>query len=86
MNLNKCVSGKRVFESYDIALEALIQHHIMNDYKKGEGPINVYECQDCGHWHFTSREPAHSLFEDDDTIKRISLARRANYWEKNLKY
>lgn len=81
----RCSSGKRAFDSVVLAEEALIQHHIMNDYKIGEGPINVYECQECGNWHFTSKGPESELFNDPDVIKRINVERRAFLWEQKLR-
>ncbi len=85
MRNTRCSSGKRSFDTYDLAIEALIQHHIINEYRKGEGPINVYECNECGNWHFTSKGEVNPLFEDDATQRRIKNERRANYWERHLR-
>ncbi|WP_420578471.1 hypothetical protein [Ekhidna sp.] len=81
----KCSSGKRSFDSHTLAEEALIQHHIRNDYQKGQGPLNVYECQECGNWHFTSQGPEHELFGDPEMVKRIESERRAFLWERRLR-
>ncbi|MEM6812877.1 MAG: hypothetical protein AAF600_00625 [Bacteroidota bacterium] len=85
MKTYKCVSGKRIYETVEIAEEALIQHHIVNEYKTGEGPINVYKCHDCGNWHFTSKGEPNSIFDNKEMILRIKNERRANYWERHLK-
>jgi len=82
----QCSSGKKgCFERESLALEALVQNHIMNDYSVDEGPINVYQCDECDYWHFTSREPKNAILEDPDTLKRIKKERRANYWERKLR-
>ncbi|WP_424961053.1 hypothetical protein [Ekhidna sp.] len=81
----RCSSGKRAFDSVALAEEALIQHHIRNDYKKGEGPINVYECRECGNWHFTSKGTEHELFNDKKIVKRIEGERRAFLWEQKFR-
>ncbi|MEQ6168584.1 MULTISPECIES: hypothetical protein [unclassified Ekhidna] len=81
----KCSSGKRAFDSVALAEEALIQHHIRNDYKKGEGPINIYECKECGNWHFTSKGIEHELFNDQEIVRRIESERRAFLWEQKLR-
>lgn len=85
MKIDKCISGKRVYETLEIAEEALVQHHIVNEYKAGEGPINVYKCQDCGRWHFTSKGKPNSIFDDNEVKLRIKNERRANYWERHLR-
>ena len=80
-----CSTGKRMFLSEGLAEEALIQNHIRNDYRPGEGPTNIYECAICGAWHFTSKNAIHPLLEDPDVIKRIETERRAYLWEQRLK-
>jgi hypothetical protein len=82
---NNCSSGKRAFESKFLAEEGLIQHHIRNDFKKGEGPINVYECMKCGNWHFTSKGSEHELFEDESIVKRIQSDRLGYLWERKIR-
>lgn len=83
--LNKCISGKRSFENEAIAVEGLIQHHVINDYPAGQGPINVYQCEHCGMWHFTSKGPKNAVFDEPEIADRIKKERRANYWERKLK-
>ncbi|MCP4457263.1 MAG: hypothetical protein GY816_04435 [Cytophagales bacterium] len=81
----RCSSGKTSFESKELAEEALIQNHIRSNHRKGSGPQNVYECQDCGEWHFTSRPPASELFSDKDILNRMDLERRSYDWERKVK-
>ena len=80
----KCTSGKRCFDTEKIAQEALIQHHIINDYPSNQGPRSVYQCEDCGVWHFTSKCNV-SLLNDPDVIQRIKKERVANEWERKLR-
>lgn len=81
----KCVTGKTIFESKELAEEALIQNHIRNNHRKGSGPINVYECRDCLNWHFTSKGESSGLLEDPIVISRITSEQRAIDWEYKLK-
>lgn len=81
----KCSSGKRAYSNLVLAKETLIQHHIRNNYKRGEGPINVYECQECGNWHFTSKGAENEIFEDQEVMARIESERRAFLWEQKLR-
>lgn len=85
MHMNNCISGKRVFYSEDLAREALIQHHIVNDYTHTMGPINVYLCEDCGNWHFTSKGEKNELFDDEEMVEYIKRERRAWQWEKGMR-
>ena len=84
-NRMTCVTGKRILETEALAEEALVQHHIINVYRAGEGPRNIYVCEDCGYWHFTSKGDAHALFADERVTKRIEQERIANQWERKLK-
>jgi len=79
-----CVTGKRCFEDESIALEALIQHHIINNYPIDQGPKTIYQCSDCGAWHFTSKGEKHEVLLDEKTLRRIKRERQANYWERKL--
>lgn len=82
---HSCVSGKRTFESEELALDALVQNHIRNEYRKGQGPINVYNCADCGWWHFTSKGEVNALLKDESVQKKIAEERRAFFWEQYMK-
>ena len=76
----KCISGKNGYASRQLAEEALIQHHIRKSHRPGSGPINVYECVDCGEWHFTSQGPIADFFNDREVIERIKREQRALDW------
>ncbi len=80
-----CRTGKRCFETEAIAEEALIQNHIVNHYQGQEGPKTIYQCDECGNWHFTSRGQFHPLFEDEEVVDRIKRERLANSWERHLR-
>lgn len=82
----KCATGKRVFESEALAEEALIQNHVRNDYsRQTNGPTNIYQCRDCGFWHFTSKGGLHPMFEDEGVQERIKRERAAYHWEQRLR-
>ena len=83
--MSGCSSGKRTFETESLAVEALIQNHIINNYRANEGPVNVYECPECGYWHFTSKSARHSLFDDPEIMKTIAREKQAHNWERGLK-
>ncbi|MEQ9467884.1 MAG: hypothetical protein RLN88_10770 [Ekhidna sp.] len=82
---SRCISGKLSFAVESLAIEALIQNHIRNSYRDGQGPVNIYLCEDCGEWHFTSKGSKHHLLNDPEVRERIDSERRAYEWEQRLK-
>jgi hypothetical protein len=82
---NRCTSGKRVYETREDAVEALLSARTRFDYREGNGPISVYQCDECGLFHLTSRGPMNEQLRkslDDGSIDR---QRRAQNWEDRLK-
>lgn len=84
--MNGCVTGKRIYDSEQIALEALIDMRGKNNYRINSGPINVYQCDDCGLWHFTSKGAIHPSLQTEETQKRISSQNEAEFWERKLRF
>ena len=80
-----CPTGKTSFDSEELAVEALIQNHVRNAHRSGAGPRNVYECAECGCWHFTSKGADHTLFDDPEIIDRIQKESRALEWERKFR-
>lgn len=81
----KCVSGKNGYSSFESAKEALVQHHIVYNHRQGGGPTNIYECSDCGQWHFTSSGNKANLLESPEIKARIERERRAKEWEQKFR-
>ena len=81
----KCLSGKISYYSLEIAIEALIQNRIRNHHSDDRGPVNVYECKDCGNFHFTSKGPKCNELQSDENLKRIKSEQQAHYWEGKFK-
>ncbi|WP_421869960.1 hypothetical protein [Marinoscillum sp.] len=82
----KCSTGKRIYDTEREAIDALIDLRARNNYRKGSGPINVYQCEDCGQWHFTSKGPEHELLGLETVQKKIADDREALYWERKLRF
>lgn len=81
--MSDCVTGKVVYTDEALAIEALIQYHIRNGREVG-GPTNVYRCEDCGSWHFTS-QGKHESLENTEIKKYIEKERLAYYWERKTR-
>jgi hypothetical protein len=83
--MKKCPSGKVIYFSQTLAEDALLEAWIRNHYTKGQGPVNVYQCEDCGNFHLTSKgEMNHQLKQSIDN-GQIERSRRAYYLENKLR-
>jgi len=83
--MKKCVTGKRVYHSEQLAEDALIEAHIHFNYSEGGGPVAVYQCEDCGEYHLTSRGPMSAQLSkklSDGTIKK---QKEADNWQRKFK-
>ncbi|MFY0626228.1 MAG: hypothetical protein JXR07_08040 [Reichenbachiella sp.] len=77
-----CSTGKKSHDTLELAEESLIENHIRFNHPFGSGPINVYQCSECGYFHFTSQGEINPiLVEKAEFIKRQQLARK---WENKL--
>lgn len=80
----KCVSNKKVYPSKEIAEEALFEAHSQFDYKGG-GPIGIYQCEDCGYFHFTSKGPINQKLAELIKEGMLNRTREANQWLHKIK-
>jgi hypothetical protein len=80
----KCVSNKKVYQTAELAEEALIEAHAQFEYKGG-GPIGVYRCEDCGYFHLTSKGDMNSRLAELIKEGKIERAREANHWLHKIK-
>lgn len=76
-----CVTGKVCFETIEKAEEALINNRI----RFKTGPKNIYQCNDCGFYHFTSQGEERSNLSDQETQEHINRERDASHWEDKLR-
>ena len=81
----KCASNKKVFQTAEIAEDALIEAHKQFEYSNGNGPVGVYRCEDCGYYHLTSKGPTNErlviLLKDG----KVNRHREANQWLDRIK-
>ncbi len=83
--MNSCSSGKRGYLSYELAEEALIQAWSNFYYSKGKGPVSIYQCEECGHFHFTSKGEMNRLLAELIKEGKVNRSREANDWERKLR-
>ena len=81
----KCISHKKCYSSQEIAEDALIEARTSFEYAKGNGPIAVYRCDDCGYFHLTSRGEINQRLADSMKTGKIQLQKEANKWLDKMK-
>jgi len=78
----KCQTGKNSYSTKSLAETALIDIRIYRNFPPDQGPQDVYQCEFCGEWHFTSRSIKRNArlqeLIDSGEMKRLQQARR---WE-----
>ena len=79
-----CPTAKRIYLTEGLAEEALIDAHSRNNYA-GSGPIAVYQCEDCGYYHFTSKGKMNEKLAQQLASGKIKLQQEANRWTEKLK-
>jgi hypothetical protein len=72
--MKSCPSHKKMYPSQEVAEEALIEAHTRFEYGKSSGPVAIYQCDDCGQFHFTSQGKMNeklSVLMRDGKLKRL---------------
>jgi len=82
--MRKCPTGKRIYLTESLAEEALIDAHSRHHYA-GTGPIAVYQCEECGYYHFTSKGNMNETLARQITSGKIKRQLEANQWMNKLK-
>lgn len=78
-----CVTHKKMYSSRELAEDALIEARIKFSSSQG-GPIAVYKCEDCGHYHLTSSGTINERLAKFIAEGKIKLHKEADYWANKL--
>ena len=81
----RCISGKKQFDTQQIAEDVLVELWTRNEYVAGQAPIAVYKCDDCGYYHLTSREPVNEKLAQLLASGKLRHQREANKWIDKFK-
>ncbi|HMQ01124.1 MAG TPA: hypothetical protein PKC24_15190 [Cyclobacteriaceae bacterium] len=82
----KCLSNKVMYQTEALAEEALLDAWGRNNYSsKGRAPIAVYQCDDCGYYHFTSQGTMNARLKEQVDSGKIKQQQEANYWQGKFK-
>ena len=80
-----CPTGKIVYASVSIAEDVLIELWSKNEYNPASAPIAIYQCDDCGFYHLTSKTPMNAKLSAAIADGSIKRQREANRWENKFK-
>jgi len=83
--MKPCPSQKKMYPTEDIAVDALLEARTHFDFKPNQGPVALYLCDDCGHYHLTSQgtmNPKLATYIKDGKLSRM---KQASEWEKKLR-
>lgn len=83
--MKKCPSGKRLYLTEVLAEEALIEAHIQFDYRQGNGPIAIYQCEECGAFHLTSKGTMNLRLAALKAEGKIQKQKEAQHWVRKWK-
>ncbi|HOO10825.1 MAG TPA: hypothetical protein PKW06_12865 [Cyclobacteriaceae bacterium] len=79
--MKTCPTRKRCHATYELAEEALIGAHLAYRFGKGRRPVGVYQCDECGLYHLTSRGEVNSRLQKMLDEGEIQKQKEANWWE-----
>jgi len=82
--MSVCVTHKKMYTSRESAEDALIDARIKFNYSKGGGPVAVYKCEDCGHYHLTSTGTMNERLSKFLAEGKVKLHKEADYWLDKL--
>jgi hypothetical protein len=81
----KCITGKRVYLTQEIAEDVLIETRTKFDYANNHGPVAVYRCEDCGYYHLTSKGTMNTKLASYLSSGKIGRQKEADEWLKKIK-
>ena len=74
-----------MYPSMNIAEDALIQARTSFNFSPTNGPIAVYQCEDCGSYHLTSKGKMNERLEEQLKNGEIDRQKEANRWMDKFK-
>ena len=83
--MKPCVTAKKMYPSQEIAEDALIEARTQFEYKENQGPIGVYQCEDCGYYHLTSKGKMNDKLAAQLKNGKIKLQKEANRWTEKFR-
>lgn len=82
--MKSCITHKKMYQSYELAVDALIDARTRYEYAHNNGPIAVYKCEECGYYHLTSQGKMNETLQQYLAEGKIELQKEANRWLDKL--
>lgn len=80
-----CSTGKKIYTSQELAEEALLEAWTRFKFQPNNGPVAVYQCEDCGQYHLTSKGPMNAKLSQHLSSGTIEREQKANYWKEKFR-
>jgi len=74
-----------MYPTESLAEEALVSAWIKYDYARGNGPVAIYRCEDCGTFHFTSKGKMNEKLSTLLAKGEIRKEKEADKWLNKIK-
>lgn len=74
-----------MYPTESIAEDALIEANIRLQSANHQGPIAIYLCDDCGHYHLTSQGKMNTRLELLIKEGKLQKMKEAAQWENKLR-
>jgi hypothetical protein len=68
-----------------LAVDALIEANTQFQFGNHQGPVAVYLCDDCGHYHLTSQGKINERLESLIKEGKLKKMKEAAQWESKFK-
>lgn len=83
--MKTCSSNKKIYITESLAVDALIEANTQFQFGNHQGPIAVYLCEECGHFHLTSQGKINEQLEGLMKEGKLKKMREAAQWENKLR-
>lgn len=83
--MKACPSHKKMYLTESLAVDALIEANTQFQFGNHQGPIAVYLCDQCGHYHLTSQGKMNEQLEALMKEGKLKKMREAAQWENKLR-
>lgn len=80
-----CPTKKNVYQTRDQAVHALLDARVRYDFTNGNGPVAVYQCDECGYFHLTSKGPTDEVLTKQVSSGEIARRKEAARWLDKFK-
>jgi hypothetical protein len=68
-----------------MAEDGLLEIWMRYNVRESNGPVSIYQCEDCGYFHLTSRGPMNERLSKYLSEGKIKRDQEAKYWEDKFK-